>query len=155
MRREPVDRCPCVPLIDTSYAAACLGVPVSQCFLDPDLHARALTCCLERHPGIDGVSINIGLTPEVIVGRKQYPGGEEFSLIDGTVWKVEENDVGAPFTRDVDSFNDERLLLPNVFRAHIVRTLAAIPKHIVRKYNISAGITGPYSQVFFMMGIRC
>ena len=26
MRREPVDRCPCVPLIDTSYAAACLAV---------------------------------------------------------------------------------------------------------------------------------
>jgi hypothetical protein len=42
MRREPVYRCPCVPLIDTSYAAACLGVPVSQCFLDPELHARAL-----------------------------------------------------------------------------------------------------------------
>jgi hypothetical protein len=44
------------------------------------LHARALTRCLERHPGIDGVSINIVLTPEVIVRRKQYPRGEEFSL---------------------------------------------------------------------------
>jgi uroporphyrinogen-III decarboxylase len=65
---------------------------------------------------------------------------------------MEENDVGAPFTSAVTSFDDGRLLLPCVFRAHTVRTLAAIPKHIVREYNIQAGITGPYSQVFFMMG---
>jgi uroporphyrinogen-III decarboxylase len=152
MRREPVDRCPCVPLIDTSYAAACLGVPVSQCFLNPGLHARALACCLERHSGIDGVSINIGLTPDVIVRRKQYPGSEEFVLIDGTVWKVEENDVGASSVREVTSFTDERLRLPNVFRGHIVDTLRAMPKHLVREYNILTGLTGPYSQVFFTMG---
>lgn len=152
MRRESVDRCPCVPLIDTSYAAACLGVPVSQCFLNPELHAQALARCLERHPGIDGVSINIGLTPEVIARHQRYPGGEELALIDGTVWKVEENDVGASSARDVTEFTDKRLLLPNVFRAHIVATLRAMPKHLVREYNILTGLTGPYSQVFFTMG---
>jgi len=67
MRGGRPDRVPVVPLIDTSYAAACLGVPVSQCFLSPEVHAQALLSALEQHPGIDGLSINIGLTADVIV----------------------------------------------------------------------------------------
>jgi hypothetical protein len=65
MRGLTPDRVPVMPLIDTSYAAASYGVPVSECFLNPVTHARALESCLERHPDLDGLSINIGLTPEV------------------------------------------------------------------------------------------
>lgn len=59
------DRVPCVPLVDTSYAAACAGIPVSECFLNPEAYAAALVATLDRHPDIDGVSINIGLSDDV------------------------------------------------------------------------------------------
>ncbi len=83
--RQP-DRVPVVPLIDTSYAAACYGVSVSACFLNPEVHARALVSTLERHPGIDGFSINIGLTPEVIARQTQGESDHFVTSVDGTQW---------------------------------------------------------------------
>lgn len=114
MRGEQADRVPVAPLVDTSYAAACYGVPVSECLRDPRTHAKALVRVIERHPDIDGVSINIGLTREVISNQRAA----------------------------------------DVLRPHIVETLRAIPEQVRRRYDISAGLTGPFSQITFLMGVE-
>ena len=40
-------------------------MPVSKCFLNPEIHIQALLSCLDRHSNIDGLSINFGIAPEV------------------------------------------------------------------------------------------
>lgn len=154
LRRQVPDRVPIVPLIDTWYAAACYGVPVSDCFLKPDVHARALVSVIERHPGIDGFSINIGLTLSVIREMRETPSGYDVTAVDGTRWNVPHNDIGTPVSREIADFNDERLLTADTLRPHIVETLRLIPPDILRSYDVSAGLTAPFSQVLFMTGIE-
>jgi hypothetical protein len=154
MRGQEPDRVPVVPLIDTSYAAACYGVPVSECFLDPLVHARALLCSLERHPGIDGVSINIGLTAEVIARRTATASDCFVTTTDGTEWQIPVNDIGTPVAPGIHSFDDPRLSTLDVLRPHIVETLRAMPVEVLRDYDISAGLTGAFSQVAFLMGVE-
>lgn len=154
MCRQLPDRVPVVPLIDTSYAAACYGVPVSQCFLKPEVHARALVSCLERHPGIDGFSINIGLTTEVIRELVATDGEYCVTTLDGSSWGIPNNDIGTPTTHEITRFDDDRLHTVDVLRPHIVETLRQIPREILEEYDVSAGLTGPFSQVIFMMGVE-
>jgi uroporphyrinogen-III decarboxylase len=154
MRGQVPDRVPVVPLIDTSYAAACYGVPVSECFLKPEVHARALVSTLERHPGIDGFSINIGLTPEVISKQSETASDYFVTTVDGTDWQIPKNDIGTPTQRGIARFDDARLSHVDVLRPHIVETLKRIPRQILRDYDVSAGLTGPFSEIVFMMGIE-
>ncbi|MCE5308552.1 MAG: hypothetical protein LLG20_13015 [Acidobacteriales bacterium] len=151
--RQP-DRVPVVPLIDTSYAAACYGVPVSECFLKPEIHARALVHTLERHPGIDGVSINIGLAGSVISHQEENEFGYSVTTIDGTDWQIPKNDIGTPVSHAVSSFDDPCLDEVDVLRPHIVDTLRALPAALLRDYDNSVGLTGPFSQVVFLMGVE-
>lgn len=154
MRGQTPDRIPVVPLIDTSYAAACYGVSVSECFLDPEVHARALLSCLDRHPDIDGLSINIGIAPEVVRERVRTSDGWLITTLDGTVWQVPLNDIGTPIRHHIASFEDERLQTLDTLRPYIVETLRHIPPDVLGRYNISVGLTGPFSQVCFMMGVQ-
>jgi uroporphyrinogen decarboxylase len=154
MRGRVPDRVPVVPLIDTSYAAACYGVPVSECFLKPEVHARALVSTLERHPGIDGFSINIGLTPEVISKQSETESDYFVTTVDGTDWQIPKNDIGTPTRRGIASFDDERLRHVELLRPHIVETLRLIPRGIMQDYDVSAGLTSPFSEIVFMMGIE-
>jgi len=154
MRGKVPDRVPVVPLIDTSYAAACLGVPVSECFLDPRVHARALLSALKRHPGIDGVSINIGLTAEVIAKRTATASDGFVTTTDGTEWQIPLNDIGTPVSHAIQEFDDPRTGALDVLRPHIVETLRAMPAEVLRDYDVSAGLTGPFSQIAFMMGVE-
>jgi hypothetical protein len=88
------DRVPCVPLVDTSYAAACAKMPVSECFLNPEAYAAALVATLDRHPDIDGVSINIGLSADVILEHTRSKGAHHVRTVGGLTWMVPENDIG-------------------------------------------------------------
>ena len=154
MRGQKADRLPVVPLIDTSYAAASYGVPVSECFLNPEIHARALLSCLERHPDIDGLSINIGIAPEVVLERVRTPDGWLITTLDGSVWHVPLNDIGTPVRHDITSLKDERLQTLDIMRPFIIETLRHIPPDVLACYNISVGLTGPFSQVGFLMGVQ-
>ncbi len=154
MRRGVPDRVPVVPLIDTSYAAACYGVPVSECFLKPEVHARALLNTLERHPGIDGFSINIGLTDDVIRDSSESSTEYHITTVDGSTWCVPKDDVGTPISHEISSLKDERLYRTDVLRSHVVETLRHIPPNILKSYDVSAGLTGPFSQVIFATGIE-
>ena len=154
MRGQTPDRLPVVPLIDTSYAAACYGVSVSECFLNPEVHARALVSCLERHPDIDGLSINIGIAPEVVSKRVRIPDGWLITTLDGSVWRVPLNDIGTPVQHDITSFEDQRLQTLDTLRPYVIETLRHIPPEVLARYNISVGLTGPFSQVGFLMGVQ-
>jgi uroporphyrinogen-III decarboxylase len=154
MRGEQSDRVPVVPLVDTSYAAACYGVPVSECFLNPETHARSLVHVLERHPGIDGVSINIGLSAGVIARRSATASDHFVTTVDGTEWQIPMNDIGTPVSHAIQAFDDPRIGTLDVLRPHIVETLRAIPADVLRDYDISAGLTGPFSQIAFLMGVE-
>lgn len=154
MRGQTPDRLPVVPLIDTSYAAASYGVSVSECFLDPEVHARALVSCLELHPDIDGLSINIGIAPEVVSECVRTPDGWLITTLDGSMWRVPLNDIGTPVRHDITSFEDERLQTLDTLRPYVTETLRHIPPDVLGRYNISVGLTGPFSQVGFMMGVQ-
>ena len=153
MRGRTPDRVAVVPLIDTSYAAACLGVPVSECFLKPEVHARALVAALERHPGMDGLSINIGLTESVLLDLSRTSDGYLATTIDGCVWSIPWDDVGTPASRSVNRFDDDRLRTLDVLKPHVLETLRFMPAEIIERYDISVGLTGPFSQVLFTIGL--
>lgn len=154
MRGQTPDRIPVVPLIDTSYAAACYGVPVSDCFLNPEVHAQALLSCLERHPDIDGLSINIGIAPEVVRERVRTTDGWAITTLDGSVWHIPLNDIGTPVRHDITSLKDERLQTLDIMRPFVIETLRHIPPSVRARYNISVGLTGPFSQVGFLVGVE-
>ena len=154
MRGLAPDCVPVMPLIDTSYAAASYGVPVSECFLNPVTPARALESCLERHPDLDGLSISIGLTPEVIREQAPTTHGWSVTTLDGSLWTVPANEIGKPVRREITRFDDERLKSLDVLRPHIVETLRRLDPKVQEQHKISVGLTGPFSQVAFMMGVE-
>ena len=102
------DRVPCVPLIDLSYASAVANVPVSTCFLDPKIHAQALVDALKRHPTIDGLSVNICLSDNVIIEFNKSQDGYLAKTTGGITWKVPRQDVGSVQACEIKSF--ERII---------------------------------------------
>ncbi|MBN8460771.1 MAG: hypothetical protein J0M04_23310 [Verrucomicrobia bacterium] len=148
------DRVPCVPLIDTSYAAAVAGMPVSECFINPEAYAHALTATLDRHPDIDGLSINIGLSDEVIEDCVKKDGAYRIRTTGGLTWMVPENDIGSIEACDITSTDDPRIATDEYLMRACLRTLRAIPERIRRNYLINTTVTGPYSQVAFLLGVN-
>ncbi len=153
MHGQPVDRLPCVPLIDTSYSAAILGAPVSACFLDPQLHADSLVACLDRHTLIDGLTENFTLAEEAILSREKTSSGWRVKSTGGMTWTIPDNDIGSVSACDITSFDDPRLASDNPFRAGPLATVRGIDPQIRQQYLINCGVTGPYSQVEFLMGL--
>jgi MtaA/CmuA family methyltransferase len=153
LQGEIPDRVPCVPLVDTSYAAAVAGIPVSECFIDPEAHARALVATLERHPDIDGVSINIGLSDDCILARQRRGTAHIIRTTGGLKWMVPENDIGSIETCDITSLEDSRFETDEYLMHACLRTLRAIPDRIRQEYLINTTVTGPYSQVAFLIGV--
>ncbi|MCP4452029.1 MAG: hypothetical protein GY809_11250 [Planctomycetes bacterium] len=154
MYGRPVDRPPCVPLIDLSYAAAVAHIDVSQCFLDPAKHAEALTKVLQRHPEIDGLSVNISLDRDIMLGCVTEKDRHIVRTTGGLTWNVPLNDVGSVKKAEIKTFDDPRIDEDDPFSAGIINTLAAIPTEIRKDYFINAGVTGAFSQVAFLMGLE-
>ena len=148
------DRVPCVPLIDTSYAAAVAGMPVSECFINPEAYAQALVATFERHPDIDGVSINIGLSDDVMLDYAVSNGVHTIKTTGGLTWMVPENDIGSIEHCEITDLNDPRIATDEYLMNACLRTLRAIPEPIRKKYLINTTVTGPYSQVAFLLGVN-
>ena len=148
------DRVPFVPLVDTSYAAACAKMPVSECFNHPEAYAAALVATLDRHPDIDGVSINIGLSDDVFVDHKKANGIHRIKTIGGLTWMVPENDIGSIESCEITDFNDPRFATDEYLMMACLRTLRAIPQRYREKYLINTTVTGPFSQVAFLVGVN-
>ena len=153
LRRQSADRVPCVPLIDLSYAAALASVPVSDSFHDPALHARTLEQTLQRHPHIDGLSINLILADDVILERQTASDGCLTKTIGGVTWKVPHNDVGSLANFEITAFDDPRLAQVDHLRPGICQTLQHLNPDTLANYLICVGVTGPFSQIVFLMGL--
>lgn len=154
LKGEIPDRIPCVPLIDTSYAAAVADMPVGECFMNPEAYAYALVKTLERHPDIDGVSINIGLSSDIIQDASKRNGTWTVKTTGGLTWYVPENDIGSIGACEITDFNDPRFATDEYLMKACLRTLQAIPESIRKRYLINTTVTGPYSQVAFLVGVN-
>jgi uroporphyrinogen decarboxylase len=148
------DRVPCVPLIDNSYSAAVLKVPVSECFIHPETHAESLVACFDKHPHIGGVSINLGLAEEIILEREETSDDYFIKTTGGITWMIPHNDVGSVMDHEITDFDDPRLEVEDPLKPGIVETLRCIPDEIRERYLINAGVTGPFSQIVFLMGLE-
>ncbi len=151
--RKP-DRVPCMPFIDNSYSSPTLGIPVSQSFLDPTSHAESLAACFERHPNLDGVSINLCLSDEIILEKEERSDEYLIKTTGGITWILPHNDIGSVMEREIVSFDDPRLEHDDPLKPGILRTLEAMPSEIRSKYMVCTGVTGPFSQICILMGIE-
>ncbi len=154
MYGQKPDRVPCMPFIDNSFSAPTMGVPVSQCFLDPISHAESMVASLERYPDIDGVSINLCLADDIVLEKGKTADYYVIKTTGGITWMIPYNDIGSVIEREIVSFDDPRLDYEDPFKSGIIQTLQAVPADIRRRYLVSTGVTGPFSQVCLLMGIE-
>lgn len=150
IRGEKTDRPSVLPSIDVAYAPECIGRKVGECFLDPKLHAQALMGALDAYPEIDGLYINLCLDKSRLTQQSNGLWNDGF----GQHWYVPENDVGTVKVHEIEELEDPRLSERSSLRDGILATFAAIAPEYKEKYLIMPGITGPYSQLVFMMGLE-
>ena len=150
IRGEETDRPSVLPSIDVAYAPGCIGKKVGDCFRKPDLHAKALMGALDMFPEIDGLYVNLCLSDDKLT---KLPNG----LYDdgyGLHWYVPEDDVGTVKYHEIEELEDDRMKGISSLKFGILETFAAIEPYYKENYLIMPGITGPYSQLVFMMGLE-
>lgn len=150
IRGAQTDRPSVLPSIDVAYAPGCIGKKVGECFLKPQLHAQALMGALDTFPEIDGLYINLCLSDNHLT---RLPNGL-FDDGHGLHWYVPEDDVGTVKLHQIEELDDPRIREESTLRRGILDTFAAIDDTYKEKYLIMPGITGPYSQLVFMMGLE-
>ena len=150
IRGKETDRPSVLPSIDVAYAPGCIGRKVGECFRKPDLHAKALMGALDLFPEIDGLYVNLCLSDDKLT---KLPNG----LYDdgyGLHWYVPEDDVGTVKYHEIEELDDDRMEGISSLKFGILETFAAIEPYYKENYLIMPGITGPYSQLVFMMGLE-
>lgn len=150
IRGEKTDRPSVLPSIDVAYAPECIGASVGECFLNPELHARALMGALDRFPEIDGLYINLCLDNNRLT---RLPNGL-YNDGYGLQWYVPQNDVGVVKVHEIEELDDPRLGKDSSLRFGPLETFRKIAPEYKENYLIMPGITGPYSQLVFMMGLE-
>lgn len=153
MLNKPTDRISVHPAIDLSYASKMYGKNIGECFINPEVHARALEKVFSVHPAIDGLYVNLCLSPRSFISRHRE--GDVTYILDngGMTWFIPSNDVGTIRSHEIKSINDQRLETRNPLKDGIIDTYKAISNDIKGKYLIVPGLTGPFSQVVFMLGL--
>ena len=144
------DRPSVLPSIDVAYAPACVGMTVGECFLHPEHHAKALMGALDANPEIDGLYINLCLSHSHLT---RQPNGL-WNDGHGLQWYVPQNDVGSVKVHEIEELEDPRIEEESSLRFGILETFGAIDPEYKEKYLIMPGITGPYSQLVFMLGLE-
>lgn len=150
IRGEKTDRPSVLPSIDVAYAPSCVCRKVGECFLDPQLHAEALMGALDASPEIDGLYVNLCLDGSRLVRQSNGLYDDGFGLH----WYVPENDVGTVKVHEIEELDDPRMEDESSLRFGILKTFASIAPEYRERYLIMPGITGPYSQLVFMMGLE-
>ena len=153
MLNKPTDRTSVHPAIDVSYAAKLYGKNVGECFIDPELHAKALENVFSVHPEIDGLYINLCLSPRSF--ENTWKEGSNTYILDngGMTWVIPLDDVGSVGGHQIKEIDDDRLKARNPLEDGIIDTYTAISKEIKDRYLIVPGLTGPFSQLVFMLGL--
>lgn len=150
IRGQATDRPSVLPSIDVAYAPECIGRRVGECFLNPKLHAQALMGALDTYPDIDGLYINLCLDGSRLTRQANGLWNDGHGL----QWYVPENDVGTVKVHEMEELDDPRMEEESSLRFGILETFAAIKPEYKEKFLIMPGITGPYSQLVFMMGLE-
>jgi uroporphyrinogen decarboxylase len=153
MLNKPADRVSVHPAIDVCYASRACGKKVGVCFTDPVLHAEALENIFVIHPEIDGLYINLCLSPRSITGSRKSGNDSIFLDNGGMTWRIPEDDVGTVSEHDITSLDDDRLRTVNPLQDGIIDTYRFVSQEIKERYLIVPGLTGPFSQLVFMMGL--
>lgn len=152
MCNKKTDRTSVHPAIDLSYASRLYKKNVSECFISPEVHAKALENVFSIHPEIDGIYVNLCLSPRSIINMQKADSNTYVIDDGGMTWFIPSNDVGTVKDHEIKRINDDRLRTQNPLKDGIIDTYAAISKKIKDKYLIVPGLTGPFSQVVFMLG---
>ena len=146
---------PSFPQIDLAYASQCAGRRVGEAFLDPAVHAQCLESALRRHSGAVGAYVNLCLSAGSIASLDSSSPENAYAVdLAGVCWNVPANDVGSPCRYDIADLDDARLRTVDALSGGITETFANISESCKQEYLIVPGITGPYSQVVFMMGLQ-
>jgi MtaA/CmuA family methyltransferase len=153
MLNMKTDRISVHPAIDVSYSARLYGKNVGECFMDPGLHARALENVFCSHPEIDGLYVNLCLSPDSF--EKTWKEGSDTYVLDngGMTWFVPPDDVGSVKAHQIHKIDDFLLKTQNPLKEGIIGTYTAISQEIKDQYLIVPGLTGPFSQLVFMLGL--
>lgn len=153
LQMERYDRVSVNPEIDASYAAKLAGVPVGDCFVDEDLHARVLGNVFHCH-AVDGLYINLCLSKSLLEKVNQTKDGYIAKDAFGMTWSIPKNDVGTIIARDIKDLDDPRLRTDNPLQWGIVNTFRKLDERLKNDYLAAPGLTGPFSQVVFMVGLE-
>jgi len=153
MLNKETDRTSVHPAIDVSYAAKLYGKRVGECFINPGLHAKALENVFSEHPHVDGLYVNLCLSPGSF--EKTWKEGSDTYVLDngGMTWYVPPDDVGSVKAHQIVRIDDLLLKTKNPLKDGIIDTYKAIRGDIKEKYLIVPGLTGPFSQLVFMLGL--
>lgn len=114
---------------------------------------------LELHPDVDGLYVNLCVSPDIAIKDNteiDQLSKEEIRYIKdsaGMTWRIAYNDVGAVTEHDIVDLDDERLITEDPFIVGILETYKLIPEEIKKKYLIIPGITSPYCQLDFLLGM--
>ncbi len=153
MLNKPIDRISVQPAIDVSYAASLYGKNVGDCFINPKTHAKALEHVFSVHPGIDSLYINLCLSSRSLVDYRMENNTTHILDNGGMAWFVPANDVGTVKSHEIKDINDQRLITQNPLKDGIVDTYKSISDDMKNKYLFIPGLTGPFSQLVFMLGL--
>jgi len=99
------------------------------------------------------VSINICLSDDVLVDHRIEKGTHTIKTTGGLTWMVPANDIGLIGACEIVDFFDPRLGTDEYLMMACLRTLRAIPPRFREKYLINTTVTGPFSQVAFLVGM--
>lgn len=152
--RSPAGRPPAFPQIDLAYAARFGGTGVGQAFSDPVQHAAALEGVLREHPDAPGVYVNLCLGRNTAV-TCEAAGPQLRKMTDraGVVWQIPDNDIGSPVQYGITRLDDPRLTEADPLSEGICETFEQISPQTKSRRLIVPGITGPYSQIVFSLGL--
>jgi uroporphyrinogen decarboxylase len=151
--RQDVERTPCFPLVDVSFAGAFSGISLAEVQLDPEAHARALARCLDRLP-IDGVYINLCFSREQAARAVPGDAGFEVLLDDCLEVRVGTNDVASIVKTRIESLEDPRLARAELFHPGMLEAFRAVPLDVSTRSAVCVGLTGAFSQVGFLLGLE-
>ena len=153
MLNKPTDRLSVQPAIDISYAAKLFGKNVGECFINPQMHAKALENVFVVHPCIDSLYINLCLSPRSIINHQIKNNVSHILDNGGMTWHIPLDDVGTVGSHEIKSITDQRLITQNSLKDGIIDTYKSISKDMKNKYLLIPGLTGPFSQIVFMLGL--
>jgi len=147
------DRVPFVALIDLVFASKISGVNVSDCFLNPNVHAIALEKTCEKFPGIDGLYVNLCFDKTELEDLKEEKDKIIIRTHGDITWEMMKNGVGVPRYFGIKDFKDKRIREADFLRP-MNTVFRKIRNNIKNEFVIVNGFTGPYSQLVFLMGLE-